>query len=450
MRKRAKLHSKTRGGRSLSVEELLELEHAAHRKTFEKRLRMYRAGWDLIDHPVGFDLKRDPLLSHNGAHLALARQTTLVAIVQRLFFGRRMREYYEKESISMQPVVMFMALRMLMSARRTHLSGSHDPQRDAYVALRKELKPACPRLKLPGVRMYEKWALQMELPVDVIKGQLSEDWADLVEHGESVALDEKLRHFTGLSPYSKSVPSKPDAIGLETAQMAVSLEGTADPFVFGLYPLTSSKQTNESVPMTQIASWALGLLRTSLPLGCPPVVVTDCMYNSAAVRELYFKQRGHFLMAIRPNHCGDLDILLGTDVAKRPATVYARHRPSGLIVCRHWPSDAKSAYKTVTTNAMVEAHGPIVDPESPPIYKHYALLFNTCDKANKTMSGMWWPYRTSGHSRRFSDFALDMGFLNLYTACKYSSVVEPDVRMDRFLEKAAFQLLVWLSSHAKP
>ena len=108
-------------------------------------------------------------------YLVLSRQPTLVGMMASLFYGPRMRVYYEEEHLALEPVVMFLALRMLMSARRARFSGSNLRQRAAYVALREELAPRYSQLKLPGVRSYEALVSRMELPVDVIKRQLSED-----------------------------------------------------------------------------------------------------------------------------------------------------------------------------------------------------------------------------------------------------------------------------------
>lgn len=448
MLKQRHLKSGRSGKRTLPVEEKLHLLHRAADQLQSSRSKLLEEGWEILGPSVGFELRTDGLCAHAGAHLKMSRQPTLVAVVSSMFRGTRMRAHYEKAGIDEDLVVTFIAIRMLMSARRVNLSGSHDPQRDVYAALREELLSDYPQLPIPGVIAYERLTKIMELPVDVIRGRLSEDWASLIDHGESIALDEKLKHYVGLSPYTKKVLSKPDGIGLEVTQLAVTLEETGDPFLFGLFPLTSSKATDETISMDQIASWALSLVRCGDTLDVQPVIVTDCMYNSAGARSVYLREGGHFLMALRPNHWKELDLLLGTTTSSRPATVYARHKPSGVVVCRHWPSCADSKYKTVTTNAMVETAHRNGTADSPPIYGHYALMFNTCDKANKMMNGMWWPFRTNGHERRFSDIAFDFGFFNVYTACKYARLVTADAKIDHFLEMAGKELLRYLQNKA--
>lgn len=114
-------------------------------------------------------------------------------------------------------VMMCMAIYILVQGKQQkpiQNQTNRDAQRVSFMAAVEELQTAAPNQDPPGVNLIEKIHSQLCLDAEDEK-QLSANFQSVVlSLGQWVAGDEKLFHYTGNSAFIRSVPSKPDRIGL--------------------------------------------------------------------------------------------------------------------------------------------------------------------------------------------------------------------------------------------
>lgn len=185
----------------------------------------------------------------------------------------------------------YIGLRMLLHVETPVVSTTGDNLQATYLKLRTGLLSQHDDFVIWGFNKYQQAAKAVTLRAETIQDTVTNQWSSGVIFGETVALDEKLRHFRGRSPFIRKILSKPDRIGHMITEMAVMLEISPVPFVVGLHPFLSSKKLSISLSVEKIARWACAAVKLGSQNGFSPILIADSFYNSEASRKNLFRRR---------------------------------------------------------------------------------------------------------------------------------------------------------------
>ena len=237
---------------------------------------------------------------------------------------------------------------------------------------------------------------------DFTKEALSLSLEGLIDYGNLVVLDEKLRYYSGSnSPCTVVCPSKPDGKGLWVSQLGIILHESKLPFVTRMYPLTCCTAVGEHYKVSEIVKWAvMGLPR--FPDGSHPVLIADARYVDCAGYALLKEQGVHFLASVNPQWFQPLLKVMG-EGAKKPGDWVAMHTADKKeLFVKAYSPDRKIGVKYLLTTAFAEQSTPLPKCKCP-CFDEYSVIFNVLDRFNRRMSGHYWPHRRQTWELAFHD-----------------------------------------------
>lgn len=253
---------------------------------------------------------------------------------------------------------------------------------------------------------------------EIARGVLSRKFRALVHLGEFVALDEKLKKFTGISSCARSIPSKPDKRGHWITELATQLSGPPGPpipYMIGIYPVTTSRIAGTSTPIKCIWEWCLDVIGT---VERKPIIVADSYYHDQPSLAFLRHASQPFVVACALNLPGYPDPLksaLPKDLKEPGDYRAAYHSRDGLAVVSFFSLDVALGKRSVVTNCAQPVGVTRAPSVTPPVAKEYALMFSVCDKFNRRLAGNWFPFARRLWTRSLSSTFWDIVFMNVYS-----------------------------------
>eukprot|EP01031_Cornospumella_fuschlensis_P035455 gene35455-42975_t len=121
--------------------------------------------------------------------------------------------------------------------------------------------------------------------------------SDLRLYGRYIAGDEKLFHFTGDSAFIRSVPSKPDAIGLSCFELACKI-ADKEPYMLHIWLSESSTALGLRIPVSSVTEKWAKIAKEQNP---PPLVTFDSYYMDLRGTRLISSMGVPYIGALHPS-----------------------------------------------------------------------------------------------------------------------------------------------------
>lgn len=241
--------------------------------------------------------------------------------------------------------------------------------------------------------------------------------------GQFVSGDEKLFRWTGESEWVRYCPGKDDETGIWNYELCGRLPNKKS---YLLYVRSHSAETSTGGGV-QCASvmrdWTEIVREKSSQEST--ILTADSYYLDATSR--------NYMLDLAEEHGGSIPYLCAVQPCRFPipatrANNMAHHAGStAILYCEglhemfvtHWYPPPLSR-KYVLTNAFTAEDS---YPRTPTIFipgtDHFSLMFNLCDKFNRSIHGKTWPYRCLTAAQQQYNFLLSCVLLNCYHVYLY-------------------------------
>jgi len=335
------------------------------------------------------------------------------------------------------------AIRLYIQAVRPSYSPSDDinPFRSLY---QKKIMLAFPEdQKILRADDYTAILNKFVIPCRYARGALSEHLSSLVCGGEAVALDERMHPWKGKGPCVRSIPSKPNSIGLWTTQMCIRTSSKT-PYCCGMFPFDQDVKHGETIHLEDVANWASALLKYKEIR--KPILVTDSYYFSAGSHLVFQENRQPYLSSVQSNRMKSIVAELESRVNNHGSFAGAHNTATGEVVVHYWCADERIGRRTVYSNAF--RHIPWQDQPvtRAPLWGEYKELFNSCDRFNLLMSRHKYPFIRKHYTHCFDDVFVTSMYLNVFSVCKELGLVSDAVSFREFGTKLALDVIAMLNS----
>lgn len=257
--------------------------------------------------------------------------------------------------------------------------GKGRQKRDAIVEALNYFNTKYPDAKFLGRETYELLISHFCIPSEFYEQISSNFRSILIKLGEVIVGDEKLLKFTGDSRFVRSVPAKPDSIGLWHFELACKYPN-GDPFLIHMKFSNSTKRDNIHIPVNEVVKqWA----DISKAQHHKPVVVFDSYYTDQQGREYLKAKKVPFIGAVIVSRFNLLSDILEEygDKIRRDGDKAAIYNPRSKELFVH-KRDRTLGDKYVISNAFHHAPATRKTDNVTPVYDHYRQAFNICDVFN--------------------------------------------------------------------
>jgi hypothetical protein len=261
-------------------------------------------------------------------------------------------------------------------ALRTFMHGTHgETLNDTYKLLRNEFGHqgmAHERFE----RVQRAWLC----PQAVAALSLASE--NKILHTEVITIDEKLKPFTGETPYLRFVPNKDPQDGHWITETTVKAPKTGLPYLVNCFPV----QQKEGPSMLDF--YKIGLDWVAAADRPNTVVVTDAYYMDDASRNWLRSEGFMYLAAINPTRFKEVWEPLKLKVKKRGQVAVAWNKITGEAAVHCWTFENRKTF--LLTNAFKFKSGPqkLTSEVFDVAYKH---SFNTCDRLNHFIANKEYP-----------------------------------------------------------
>ena len=254
---------------------------------------------------------------------------------------------------------------------------------------------------------------------------------------EVITIDEKLKKFSGDTPYRRYVPNKNPPTGHWITEATMKGPHTGLPYLIAAFPI-QQHQGPSMLEMYQTSlSWIARQDRKNV------VVVTDAYYMDDASRKWLRDNDFKYLAAINPTRFKEV---------WGPLERQIKHCGDGAV---HWNDETgeaavhiklESGYKIyLLTNAFTYqlTQQPVNYTIFSDVYSH---CFNTADRLNHFIGKKGYPYRRIGWQYSFDGFHFTTLLWNVYVLY-HEQYNEVDMSWKEFCEQLAKEL--WEIIHNK-
>jgi len=250
-------------------------------------------------------------------------------------------------------------------------------------------------------------------------------------YGRYIAGDEKLFHFTGDSAFIRSVPSKPDAIGLWYFELACKI-ADKDPYMLHIWLISeSSTAMGLHIPVSSVTEKWAEIAKEQNP---PPLATFDSYYTDLTGTRMISNMGVPYIGALHPSRFPALVAMMDAHFKTLAAgsTGALWNQDSQELFIKH--NDNTLGMKYVLSNAYSPSASTRSGQRVVPIYDDFSSTFSVCDKYNKSLSNRLYPFRFGGRSTKgehgnVHKLAMGVVLSNLDTACGYILKIE-DVPVD--------------------
>jgi len=275
--------------------------------------------------------------------------------------------------------------------------------------------------KFPKVPCWSTWSKHFNnwaFPIAWCRTHLSSAFGSLVRGVPFYVLDEKLKRYTGNSPYIRQVLTKPDKIGHWISELCVLLAQDI-PFCTGVYPLTSCKAAGEKTSVLTLIEWAARKMHR-LPAGKNPTLVADSYYLDTAGKKHLNDTKIPYICSVNPvrfrSQCDVLKREVGGSHGK-----WAAIQNSGTGELAVHVMDPTVGAKYVFTNCFKEQTRKKLRAHQIPVWGEYRYAFSACDKLNLQMAGHYWPFRRMTWSHSIDSFVFTVLLFNTYNLYRFAN-----------------------------
>ena len=215
--------------------------------------------------------------------------------------------------------------------------------------------------------------------------------------GSSVSGDEKLFHFTGNSCYIMLVPSKPSRIGLWMYQLVAQL-GYGLPILIHMRMMAVESGRRERAPVHDVVrAWRDTILKYS---GHCILVFNLYYFSSDSVTVLEEPlpngrpSRVKFVGAVTASKLPLCDVFQGrVNIPGQWDGLYDSR--TGHVLINYYDVDAWLGRKYIMSNAYTQVRRP-KNQCVVPVYDDYRVMFDKCDKFNRSLHHCTWPHKSGG------------------------------------------------------
>jgi hypothetical protein len=336
---------------------------------------------------------------------------------------------------------------MLEGAARTKVKGDHHATADEllhYFALRtfmhgtskKTLKVTIPRLRKEFgamnmcqskfIRIQRVWLCPQAVAV------LSVASEGVIRGTEVITIDEKLKGYTGETPYLRYVPNKDPCNGHWITGTTVKGPSTGLPFLVNCFPVQQ-----KSGP-TMLDFYKVGLDWVSAADRGKTVVVTDSYYMDGSSRTWLRDQGSMYLAAINPTRFKEVWAPLKMKVKKQGQVSVAWNNRTGEAAVHCWTFENRNTF--LPTNAFQYEKGKekITSDVFDVAYRH---TFNTADRLNHFLHDKDYPFRREGWNFNFDDFLFTALLWNVYVLYHEVNQLAQRCTWDGFCTQLSHELI---------
>eukprot|EP01031_Cornospumella_fuschlensis_P022521 gene22521-27490_t len=211
-----------------------------------------------------------------------------------------------------------------------------------------------------------------------------------------VAGDEKLFHFTGDSAFIRSVPSKPDAIGLWYFELACKIAGK-DPYMWHIWLSESSTALGLHIPVSSVTEKWAKIAKEQNP---PPLVTFDSYYTDLRGTRMISSMGVPYVGALHPSRFPAMVAMMDAHFKTLAAssTGVLRNQDSQELFIKH--NDNTVGMKYVRSNAYSPPVSTRSGQQVVPIFVDFSSTFSVCDKGNKSLINCLYLFSFSGHGTK--------------------------------------------------
>lgn len=427
--------SKRSFSHSLSLEEAIDRRKKIAKASIKLDRKIADAGWGVVE-CSGFILKNT--VRSKSCPILDSRSVGLVDIFHAVFGGLVVGALSPNE-----PNLFFVyaAWRMVCYGS-SFVAPERNHFQELYLHERRALGGKIPPQNSIGVHEYLDRYRQYRMSRHLARFELSQQWSKIIHLGDSVALDEKLRKFSGQSAHYHVNNAKPDRGGHQCAQLVTRLDKDNITFLMGLYPFDGDYFGRpEDARAVDIAVWCcslVGLAATSFP---GPIIVNDCYYSTEAARQVYIDNQKLFIMAQKCSWMGGLERMFEGSLTHRGEFKYAWNARLGEVCCAHWLVGHNEKKTYTISNAFKKVESETDVNTAPPVYSHYALTFKDCDYFNQSMANNWWPFRPSDEDFHWDSMFFSMACMNAYQLAQYYGLAKRSETFKAFVYRLGLLVL---------
>lgn len=260
----------------------------------------------------------------------------------------------------------------------------------------------------------------------------------IIDLPEVITIDEKLKGFTGSTPYRRFVPNKDPSSGHWITESTMKGPNTGMPFLINAIPV----QQEAGPTMLEFYQGSLAWL--DVDQRKKVVVVSDAYYMDNASR-LWLRSSGFkYLCAINPVRFAEVWEPLKMKVKKKKHVSVAWCSTTGEAAVHFWTHEGKKVY--ILTNAF--SYQPSSSAINTTVFSDtYCHLFNTVDRLNHYIYQKGYPWRREGWQYSFDNFHFTTLLWNVYTLYHELQNLEKEVPWKEFCVELAKQL--WSKYHPR-
>ena len=255
-----------------------------------------------------------------------------------------------------------------------------------------------------------------------------------MQYGTFMVLDEKLKHFTGASPCSRQILSKPDKIGHWVSEVCVYIARDI-PYCTRLFPITTCTTAGETTPVSDIVAWAtMGIPK--FPNGTIPTIVADAYYLDTTGRDLLLRQGTNFICAVNPVRFKvQTDTL--REIVKGTTGEWAAMRNTTTGELFLHVHDKNRGPKYVLTNCFRPTTKKLQKGKIP-VWDEYWYGASACDRFNAQMGKHYWPFKRTRWEHGIDDLLFTVTMFDIFNIHR---VVNPGIHiLTEKMRELAFDL----------
>ena len=295
---------------------------------------------------------------------------------------------------------------------------STPPRRGTIEApLRTSLNAALDAFKAEGIiaishNTFARDFGRLYFPPEWIRQNLTTALDELVQYGSFLVLDEKLKKYTGASPCTRTILTKPDKVGHWVSQVCVYLAADIV-YCTRLYPVTAPTDgtTNRTSDLVEWATVGAPVLSN----GKKPTMIADSFYLDAAGLQFLQQSQIPFVCALSSVRFPGLFRMAERELhrteSKNLKWIAFKNTANNLrFVYRQ--TDASRTPKIVISNAFT--NGASRGAAYIPIWDEYGYAASACDEFNKQLAGRYWPFRRMGWMKGIDDLAFTASLIDIF------------------------------------
>jgi hypothetical protein len=335
---------------------------------------------------------------------------------------------------------------MIGEAERTKIKGAH------RISVTEVRKFRAVRIWITGKRpkpLWEKWKLPADVFGEKPMGRdsykrlqglwlcpsavvlLNEASQSVIEVPEVLTIDEKLKGFTGETPYLRYVPNKDPTNGHWITECTMKAPKSGLPFLVNAIPV----QQAEGPTMLEFYQNSLGWMDDEQKKKV--VIVSDAYYMDDASRRWLRANHFKYLVSVNPQRFREVWKPLAMKVKKKKQIAVAWCSTTGEAAALLWTTENKKSY--MLTNAFTYSSSGT--PVNATVFSDtYCHLFNTADRLNSYLYHRGYPWRRTGWIYNFDNFHFTSLLWNVYVMHHELNQLEQEMDWCEFCVLLAKQL----------